>query len=291
MYRHLLVGPLVPTATHANEQRRGGSEPRQEPHSAPEAGGKSEHHFDNSRGQKRKPCVTPRPVSHKCSVRHRATLSPRRCTQNAGWVPCIGTYPSPAGQSLDARPDRFASEATFRARVSLTRDVEVPAAEEFTRFVAADGAALLRFARLLILDPGDAEDALQTALLRALRRWGPRMTNPRAYVRACLVNLARDRHRRRHLTSPPVVVNEDALPSAGDHADALAAQSELDALLRLLPRRQRAVVILRVIEGLSEAETASVMGCSTGTVKSSLSRGLARLRDELADGVDEVVSR
>jgi RNA polymerase sigma factor (sigma-70 family) len=103
------------------------------------------------------------------------------------------------------------------------------------------------------------------------------MHNPHGYVRASLVNLARDRHRRRHLLNPPVEVDERRLTVTADHAETLVAQPELDRLLRVLPARHRAAVVLRVIEGMSEAETASVMGCSAGTVKSSLSRGLTAL--------------
>ena len=150
----------------------------------------------------------------------------------------------------------------------------------FTAFVRERGDALTRTARLLIPDRGEAEDALQVALLRLTRHWP--VEAPDAYVRQALVNLARDRGRRRHLVPEPsdavVVV---AVP---DLADAHAAAGHLVALLSALPERQRTTVVLRVLEGLSEAECAQVMDCAPGTVKSNLARGLDRLRTLLPEG-------
>lgn len=150
----------------------------------------------------------------------------------------------------------------------------------FTAFVRERGDALTRTARLLIPDRGDAEDALQVALLRLTRHWP--VDSPDAYVRQALVNLARDRGRRRHLVPEPseaVIVAE-----VPDLADAHAAAGHLVALLGALPERQRTTVVLRVLEGLSEAECAAAMDCAPGTVKSNLARGLDRLRTLLPEG-------
>lgn len=152
----------------------------------------------------------------------------------------------------------------------------------FSDFVRRRGDALTRTARLLIPDRGDAEDAVQTALLRLTRHWP--VSSPDAYVRQTLVNLARDRGRRRHLMPEPAPPREGWLASLPDHADAHASQAFLEDLLRRVPERQRSAVVLRVIEGLTEADTAKAMSCSAGTVKSNLSRGLARLRDLLPEG-------
>ncbi len=141
-------------------------------------------------------------------------------------------------------------------------------------------ATLLRFARRLIPDAGEAEDALQTALLRTTLHW-PK-DDPEAYVRAALLNLAKDRARRRHLVAVPTQELLDGVEVDVDYADALAAQARLDAVLAALPPRQRITVVLRVLEGLSEAETAAAMGCSPGTVKSNLARGLDKARAALA---------
>lgn len=160
--------------------------------------------------------------------------------------------------------------------------VHVKDEDGFTEFVRDRGTALTRTARLLIPDRGDAEDAVQTALLRLTRHWPTEF--PDAYVRRALVNLAADRGRRRHLVPEPAESREGRMLRSPDPADAHASQAYLEDLLRLLPERQRTAVVLRVVEGLSEAETARVMTCPPGTVKSNLSRGLARLRDVLPEG-------
>jgi RNA polymerase sigma-70 factor (sigma-E family) len=153
--------------------------------------------------------------------------------------------------------------------------------QNFTEFVRTHADRLLRFARLLVPDAAEAEDLLQTALLRLTRHWSRRLDSPEAYVRAMLVNLAKDRGRRSHLVPVPVPVDPD-LPIGGpDHAEAIAAREHLDQILAALPLRQRVTVVLRVVDGLSEAETAAVMGCSPGTVKSNLARGLLKVRTAL----------
>lgn len=157
------------------------------------------------------------------------------------------------------------------------RDVD---AQDFSAFVRERGDGLLRFARRLIPDAGEAEDALQTALLRMTSHW-PK-DDPEAYVRAALLNLAKDRARRRHLVAVPTQELLDGVETDVDYADALAAQARLDAVLAVLPPRQRITVVLRVLEGLSESETAVAMGCSPGTVKSNLARGLDKARTALS---------
>ncbi|WP_091294041.1 SigE family RNA polymerase sigma factor [Micromonospora halophytica] len=153
--------------------------------------------------------------------------------------------------------------------------------QAFTEFVQVHGDRLLRFARLLVPDAGEAEDVLQTALLRLTRHWSRQLDAPEAYVRAALVNLAKDRGRRRHLVPVPTRTNPDLSKIGSDHAEAIAARTHLDQILAVLPPRQRVTVVLRVIDGLSEAETAAVMKCSLGTVKSNLARGLQKVRAAL----------
>jgi len=152
----------------------------------------------------------------------------------------------------------------------------------FTEFVSQNGDALLRTTRLLLRDNAEAQDLLQTALLRLSKRWP--VDHPHAYIRRVLVNLTRDRSRRRHLVPEPAETREDRLEALPDHADAYASQAALEQLLALLPAKQRAAVVLRVIEGLTEAEAAAALRCSPGTVASNLSRGLARLRTHLPQG-------
>lgn len=152
----------------------------------------------------------------------------------------------------------------------------------FTDFVREHGDALLRTTRLLVRDAAEAQDVLQTALLRLSRRWP--VEHPHAYLRQTLVNLTRDRGRRRHLVPEPAEARNDRVTPLPDHADAHASQAALEELLALLPTRQRAAVVLRVVEGLSEAEAAAALCCASGTVASNLSRGLARLRAHLPQG-------
>lgn len=166
---------------------------------------------------------------------------------------------------------------------------------DFTAFVRAKGDRLLRFARLLVPDRAEAEDILQTALLRLARHWPKRLEAPEAYVRAALVNLAKDRGRRSHLVPVPTEVDTNLPDTGSDHtdavADAVAAQVQLDQILATLPPRQRVTVVLRVIDDLSEAETAALMRCSPGTVKSNLARGLDKVRAALQATTTEEPAR
>lgn len=133
---------------------------------------------------------------------------------------------------------------------------------------------------MLTADRHDAEDILQVALLGLARNWHKGLEAPLSYVKAALRNNAIDGGRRRHLVPVPSL-EEPLLPHEPDLAEAHIAASTLDAVLSSLPPKQRATVVLRVVDGLSEAETATAMGCSVGTVKSNLSRGLAKLREQL----------
>lgn len=151
----------------------------------------------------------------------------------------------------------------------------------FADFVRARGDALLRYARLLISDPAEAEDALQIALMRVVRHWPKRLEAPEAYVRAAILNIAKDRSRRRHLVPVPAEPSHRWTDEDRGHGEAFAAGARLERLLEPLPPRQRTTVVLRVIEGLSEAETAAAMECSAGTVKSNLARGLDKVREAL----------
>lgn len=151
----------------------------------------------------------------------------------------------------------------------------------FTAFVTEHGDGLLRYARMLFGGLHDAEDGLQTALLRVARNWSKASRSPVAYSRTALRNLAADGGRRRHLLPVPSDA-EPTCPPEPDLADAQAAAAHLDALLSVLPPRQRVAIVLRVIDGMSEAEAATAMKCSAGTVKSNLSRGLVALRGRMA---------
>lgn len=147
---------------------------------------------------------------------------------------------------------------------------------DFDEFVAARSGRLLRTAYLLTRDHGLAEDLLQTALAKAWFSWTRIQGDPEPYLRKVLVNTYATWWRRRWNGERPV----DQLPedSTADHAEAAGVSQDLWTALGRLPRRQRAVVVLRFFEDLSEAETARVLECSSGTVKSQTSKALAKLR-------------
>jgi RNA polymerase sigma-70 factor (sigma-E family) len=152
---------------------------------------------------------------------------------------------------------------------------------EFEAFAARDGGRLLGFALLLTGDWQDAEDLVQMALLRSASRWRAARRRPEGYTRAVLVNLARDRWRVRRRRHAETFADDRAYLSPGDAGDVAAAVLDRQLLLRacrLLPMQQRAVLVLRFWEDRSVDETAAVLGCTAGTVKSHTHRALARLR-------------
>lgn len=165
----------------------------------------------------------------------------------------------------------------------------VDADDDFRDFVVAQSRSLLAFAWMLTYDAGRAEDLLQTSLAKTWLHWSRlrKDSDPSAYVRRVMVNTAGAWWRRRWRGEVPTA----GLPETTD-VDAYAVSDDREVLVRALselPRRQRAVVVLRYYEGLSEAETAELLGCSVGTVKSQAARGLARLRsvDSLAQPAKE----
>ncbi|SPL88158.1 Sigma-70, region 4 type 2 [[Actinomadura] parvosata subsp. kistnae] len=155
------------------------------------------------------------------------------------------------------------------------------AEDDFGAFVAARATTLLRLAHLACGDRAEAEDLLQTALERTYRNWNKvRHDSPEPYVRRVIVNTAISRARRRAiLRMIPVRV----LPDTPARSDDVDLREVLMDALRALPPRQRAVVVLRYWEDLSEQQTAQVLGCAIGTVKSQCSRALVKLRAALGE--------
>ena len=148
------------------------------------------------------------------------------------------------------------------------------------RFVAERGNRLLRTAALLAGSRADGEDLLQSALERLLRHWRRIDGDPENYVRRTLYNLAADEWRHQRVRQRKAVLFEPAPPV--DPATAVDLRDAVVRVLVRLPPRQRAVLVLRYFEQLSEAETAEALGCSVGTVKSATARGLVRLREMTA---------
>jgi RNA polymerase sigma-70 factor (sigma-E family) len=150
-------------------------------------------------------------------------------------------------------------------------------------FLAERGDYLLRTAVLLTGSKEAGEDLLQAALERLLRRWPTIAGNPEGYLRRTLYHLATDRWRQQSAWRRQLRLLRPGLAAAA--ADPFATVELRDSLVRLLlrlPPRQRAAIVARYWEQLSEAEAAQMLGCSIGTVKSATARGLRRLR-ELSD--------
>jgi RNA polymerase sigma-70 factor (sigma-E family) len=150
--------------------------------------------------------------------------------------------------------------------------------EEFRQFVAASGSRLIRVAVALTGDHHAAEDLLQGVLTRTVSRWRRIEGDPEAYVRRAMYHAQVTIWRRRQrLRETPT----DHVPERPDHRDDIGATDRRlalrQALMRLGPR-QRAVLVARFYEDLSEEDTAALLGCSPGTVRSQLHRALARLR-------------
>lgn len=159
----------------------------------------------------------------------------------------------------------------LRSPVTLTAD--------FAEVFAAHHAEALRIAYLLSGDRHRAEDAVAEAFVRVYRRWTKGdIDNPRAYIRRAVVNEVNSRFRRL------AVERREAAKRHGDDRgertveDQAADNDEVFRALQRLPERQRTAIVLRYYNDLTEAEAAEVMGVRTGTVKSSVSRGLERLR-------------
>lgn len=164
--------------------------------------------------------------------------------------------------------------------------------QEFAEYFAARRDAVRRTAYALCGDWHRADDLAQTAFVALHRRW--RKIRDRgaldAYVRKTLVRALIDETRRpwrreRFVEEMPEVASKD-----GEVGDSVATRSALLDGLRRVPPRQRAVLVLRFLEGLDVAAVAEALKCSEGTVKSQTSRGLATLRDVLGDDLDDLRS-
>jgi RNA polymerase sigma-70 factor (sigma-E family) len=149
--------------------------------------------------------------------------------------------------------------------------------ESFDEFVAARVSVLLRFAHVLTGDRGLAEDLVQNVLINVHRRWDRivRAGSPEAYCRQSLVNEYTSWRRRRRNAEAPGTVPDLA---EADTSDVFAQRELVWGILARLPRRQRAVVVLRYYEAQSDAEIAALLGCAESTVRSLASRAFAVLR-------------
>ena len=156
-----------------------------------------------------------------------------------------------------------------------------PSGPTFEEFVASRGRDLWRTAWLLTGDSHKAEDLVQTTLAKCWSRWSSiaRDGTPEAYVRRAMLNTYTDWWRRKwNGERPTEVLPETAVPMIGTVDGYVDERQDTLAALAALPRGQRAVLVLRFYEDLTEAQTADVLGISVGTVKSQTSRALSALR-------------
>ncbi len=167
----------------------------------------------------------------------------------------------------------------------------------FAELVQARGPALHRAAYLMVGDTALAQDLVQEALVKTYAAW-PRLREPakaEAYCRKAITTTAISWFRRKSWsgerpteTLPEVAPHPDRAGSSrssdhADHAERVALEQTLWQALQQLPARQRAAIVLRYYEDLTEVQTAELMSCAVGTVKSQVAAGLAKLRESLGD--------
>lgn len=193
------------------------------------------------------------------------------------WAGAAGGAPRAGGVfAAEAAPQGNGQSPVPRARPSAGSD-DHPG---FREYVAARHRALLRTAYLLTGNAADAEDLLQAALAKTFIAWD-RIEDRAAvdgYVRRAMVNTHISWWRRRRVEEYPT----DDIPdqAVADHAVASDLQATLRRAIDRLPQRMREAVVLRYYEDMTEAEVAEVLGISLGTVKSTVSRAVAKLRTE-----------
>lgn len=160
-------------------------------------------------------------------------------------------------------------------------------AGDFAELFAAHHAEALRLAYLLTGDAHRAEDVVSDAFVKVYRAWSrDGIAQPRAYIKRAVVNESNSRFRRLALERREAAKRSGDDRGARGHDDQLADSQTLLSALQQLPARQRTAVVLRYYSDFSEAQIAEAMGVSVGTVKSSVSRGLDRLR-RLIEGSPE----
>lgn len=164
---------------------------------------------------------------------------------------------------------------------SLPRQLDAASEDaDFREFVSSRGRALLRSAYLLTGNLADAEDLVQSALAKTYQAWN-RIEDRKAldgYVRRAMVNTHISWWRRHRVDEYPT----DEIPDqpAADTSGNSELRDTLQRAIDRLPQRMRAAVVLRYFEDMTEAEVADVLGVSQGTVKSTVSRAVAKLRTD-----------
>jgi RNA polymerase sigma-70 factor (sigma-E family) len=163
--------------------------------------------------------------------------------------------------------------------------------EQFEEFMTSRWPGLVRLAFGLTGDRWLAEDLAQTALASAYASWWRvrRADDPDAYVRRILINASKSRLRRRRVNEQPAATAREAAVS--DPTASVDERSALLGALQELPPRQRAVIVLRYLEDLTDAQAGALLGCSASTVRSQAARALAKLRSSEGLGPDDPAPR
>ncbi len=195
--------------------------------------------------------------------------------------------------SPHACDNTLATNATSdRILVDVSHQAGDEQGAEYSAFVRANSARLLKLAFVLTCHGPSSEDLVQEALLQAYRRWHSvqEASDPGAYVRRILVNIYLQQRRRKHVPEVPLALAEQTLPSTS----ASFLLPEQDAMLRAistLSRREQVALVLRYYEDLDDRAIASALRCRPATVRSLLHRGLKKLRTNPHLTPDEATPR
>jgi RNA polymerase sigma-70 factor (sigma-E family) len=158
------------------------------------------------------------------------------------------------------------------------------ATASFAEIYNAHHRRAVRLAWLLTGDPHAAEDVVADAMTKVWRQWERgRVDDVGPYLRSAVVNQVRSRGRRKLLERREADKRHGDARGVRLHDEHIADRDELWQALNELPPRQRQTIVLRYYEDLSEADTAELLGCSVGTVKSQVSRGIARMRELIGE--------
>ncbi|CAL9498317.1 SigE family RNA polymerase sigma factor [Streptomyces sp. R1] len=197
---------------------------------------------------------------------------------------CTSASSAATATAPAAAPPPAPVAATGPALATATARTQTFPYPSFSSYVKARRPVLLRTARSLTANPSDAEDLLQTALTKTYVAW-ERIEDHRAldgYVRRALLNTRTSQWRKRKVDefACDELPEPEPVPGGDDPAERQALHDAMWRAIMKLPARQRAMVVLRYYEDLSEARTAEVLGVSVGTVKSAVSRALGKLRED-----------
>lgn len=155
----------------------------------------------------------------------------------------------------------------------------------YEEFAGSRLHGLLRYAVMLTGDPHLAQDLVQDTMVKIQLRWRQvsRAESPDRYAQKMITNAYIDARRGSWLRRVVLKANPTEPPAVPDHAIAAAQRDEVWRWLARLPKQQRAALVLRYYEGLSDGDSAEILGCAVGTVRASISRALATLRIEVVD--------